>query len=47
MENTKYQYITLKVETKEENTEAKKLLSLGWVPLINQKGFITFFNIAQ
>jgi len=33
MENTKYQYITLKVETKEEYKEAKKLISLGWVAL--------------
>jgi Tfp pilus assembly major pilin PilA len=33
MENTKYQYITLKVETKQEYKEAKKLLLSGWVAL--------------
>jgi hypothetical protein len=33
MENTKYQYITLKVETKKEYKEAEKLLLNGWVAL--------------
>jgi len=33
MENRKYQYITLKVETKQEYKEAKKLISLGWFAL--------------
>lgn len=33
MENKKYQYITLKVETKAEYKEAKKLIKNGWVAL--------------
>jgi hypothetical protein len=33
MENTKYQYKTLKVETEQEYKEAEKLISLGWVAL--------------
>lgn len=33
MENTKYQYITMKVQTKSEYKKAEKLISLGWVAL--------------
>ena len=49
MENTKYQYITLKVETKEENIEAKKLLMSGWIPLnfINNGTIIQFVKISE
>ena len=43
MENTKYQYITLKVETKEEYKQAKKLLLDGWVIL----NFLPFSDLVQ
>ena len=33
MENTKYQYYTMRVETKQEYKKAKKLLLDGWVAL--------------
>jgi len=49
MENTKYQYITLKVETKQEYKEAEKLISLGWVALniLNNGSIIQFCKIAE
>jgi fido (protein-threonine AMPylation protein) len=31
MENTKYQYKTLKVTTKQEYKKAEKLLKSGWI----------------
>jgi hypothetical protein len=43
MENTKYQYITLKVQTKSEYKKAEKLLSEGWTIL----NFLPFSDIFQ
>jgi len=43
MENTKYQYKTLKVETEQEYKEAQKLLLSGWVAL----NFLPFSNMVQ
>jgi hypothetical protein len=49
MENTKYQYITLKVETKQEYKEAKKLLLNGWVALniLCNGTIVQFCKIAE
>ena len=49
MENTKYKYITLKVETKEEYKEATKLINLGWVALnfFNNGTIIQFCKISE
>jgi len=43
MENTKYQYKTLKVETEQQYKEAQKLLLSGWVVL----NFLPFSNLVQ
>lgn len=43
MENTKYQYITMKVQTKAEYKKAEKLLLEGWVVL----NFLPFSDIFQ
>jgi hypothetical protein len=43
MENTKYQYKTLKVQTKQEYKEAQKLLLSGWVVL----NFLPFSDLVQ
>jgi hypothetical protein len=43
MENTKYQYKTLKVQTKQEYKEAQKLILAGWVVL----NFLPFSDIVQ
>jgi hypothetical protein len=49
MENTKYQYKTLKVETEQEYKEAEKLLLLGWVALniLCNGSVIQFCKIAE
>ena len=49
MENTKYQYLTLKVETEQEYKEAEKLLSLGWVALniLCNGSVIQFVKISE
>jgi len=43
MENTKYQYKTLKVETSYQYNEAQKLILSGWVVL----NFLPFSNLVQ
>jgi hypothetical protein len=49
MENRKYKYITLKVETKQEYKEAKKLLLDGWVALniLNNGTIVQFCKISE
>lgn len=49
MENTKYEYHTMKVETKQEYKEAKKLISLGWVALnfFNNGTIVQFCKISE
>lgn len=43
MENTKYEYHTMKVETEEQYQEAQKLLLMGWYVL----NFLPFNNLVQ
>ena len=49
MENTKYQYYTMRVETKEEYKKAKKLLLDGWVALniLNNGTIVQFCKISE
>jgi hypothetical protein len=49
MENTKYKYHTMRVETKQEYKEAKKLLLDGWVALniLCNGSIIQFCKIAE
>ena len=49
MENTKYQYITLRVETEEEYKEAEKLLLEGWIVLnlFFNGGVVQFCKISE
>jgi hypothetical protein len=43
MENTKYKYMTMKVQTKSEYKKAEKLLLEGWVVL----NFLPFSDLVQ
>ena len=43
MENKKYEYYTMKVETEEEYKEAQKLILAGWVVL----NFLPFSDLVQ
>ena len=48
MENTKYQYLTLTIETKEQEQQEKELLLNGWIPF-NVIGLYTiqFYKISE
>jgi hypothetical protein len=43
MENTKYQYITIRVATESEYSKAQKLILEGWVVL----NFLPFSDLVQ